>query len=164
MERMEGIYLLLGTNLGDRNKNLQIALKAIETKIGEIKQYSSLYETDAWGKTNQPAFLNRVVKIETVLPPRQILQQAQAIEKTMGRVRVEKWKERIIDIDILYIDQQIMDSPVLKVPHPEIPNRRFTLVPLNEIAPDFVHPVYKKNQHQLLLACKDPLAVRKVDA
>lgn len=161
MEMMEGIYLLLGTNLGDRNDNLNIALSEIAIRIGKIQQQSAIYETAAWGKTNQPTFLNKVVSVSSTLNPFQILQQVHAIEQIMGRVRIEKWKERIIDIDILYFNGITMDTPTLKIPHPEIAHRRFTLVPLNEIAPDFIHPHYHKTQAQMLAECKDPLTVKK---
>ena len=159
---MEGIYLLLGTNLGDKKTNLNKALQEIASRIGEVKKQSSVYETDAWGKTDQAAFLNMVVTVDTSLSPLQILEQISLIEQTLGRVRVHKWRERIIDIDLLYYGEMVINLPTLKVPHPEISRRRFTLVPLNEIASEFLHPILHKTQNQLLKACQDPLAVRNI--
>lgn len=161
---MEGIYLLLGTNLGDKKANLNKALLEIASRIGKIKEQSSVYETDAWGKTDQAAFLNMVVSVDTSLNPLQVLEHINLIEQALGRVRVEKWRERIIDIDLLYYGNMVIDLPHLKVPHPEIAHRRFTLVPLNEIASEFLHPIFHKTQNQLLDACQDPLAVRNVGA
>ena len=153
--------MLLGTNLGDKYQNLIKAEREIESKIGKIKKKSSIYETAAWGKTDQPSFLNRVVIVMPTVPVFKILEITQEIEKAMGRQRIEKWKERIIDIDILYIDQLVITTTELSVPHPEIENRRFTLAPLNEIAPDFVHPKLNRSQNQLFSSCLDPLPVTK---
>lgn len=159
---MEGVYLLLGTNLGDRAANLNKALLEISSRIGKVREQSSVYETDAWGKTDQSAFLNMVISVDTLLSPLLILEQISLIEQAIGRIRIEKWRERIIDIDLLYHGSLVVDLPNLKVPHPEIARRRFTLVPLNEIAREFLHPVFLKTQHQLLAACEDPLSVRNV--
>lgn len=161
MKRMEGIYLLLGTNLGDKKANLNMALHEITNRIGKIIAQSSVYETDAWGKIDQPAFLNMVVSVDTLLSPIQILEQIGLIEQAIGRIRIEKWRERIIDIDLLYYGDAEVNLPDLKVPHPEIARRRFTLVPLNEIASEFVHPIFHKTQNQLLADCEDLLSVRK---
>lgn len=162
MKMMEGVYLLLGTNLGDRAANLNKALLEISSRIGKVREQSSVYETDAWGKTDQSAFLNMVISVDTLLSPLLILEQISLIEQAIGRIRIEKWRERIIDIDLLYHGSLVVDLPNLKVPHPEIARRRFTLVPLNEIAREFLHPVFLKTQHQLLAACEDPLSVRNV--
>ena len=163
MGMMNGTYLLLGTNLGDKKENLQKAIEGIEAFFGKIQSHSSVYETAAWGKHDQPSFLNMVVLVPNSTNPQLSLDAIQKIEQAMGRIRIEKWKERIIDIDILYIDQRIIDTPNLRVPHPELTNRRFTLAPLAEIAPDFIHPINGKSQRQLLLACTDPLPVKKLD-
>lgn len=162
MERMNGTYLLLGTNLGNKKKNLQKAIEGIEAFFGKILSRSSLYETAAWGKHDQPSFLNMVVRVPNSPNAQSSLNAIQEIEQAMGRIRIEKWKERIIDIDILYIDQCIIDSPNLLVPHPELSNRRFTLAPLAEIAPDFIHPINGKSQSQLFIECTDPLPVKKL--
>lgn len=153
----------MGTNLGDKDQNLRKALDEIETRIGKILKRSAIYETAAWGKTDQAPFLNMVIMLKSKLTPVQILHKIQALEKEMGRIRVEKWKERIIDIDILYINGLVVHTAELTVPHPEISNRRFTLAPLNEITPDFIHPVLGKTQSQLLQECPDTLPVTKIE-
>ena len=157
-----GIYLLLGTNIGDRNKNLANALDAIAHTAGRIRKKSAVYQTEAWGKTDQPEFLNQVVEIDTTLDPDTLLAEILSIEKMMGRERKEQWGERIIDIDILLFGNEITETPKLSIPHPQLPNRRFTLVPLNELIPDFIHPVLQKKISELLEACTDTLEVRKV--
>lgn len=156
---MKGIYLLLGTNLGNRKENLEKAFQSIAEQIGSVEETSSLYETEAWGETEQPVFLNQVIKVKTNLSPEELLHHIQAIEQQMGRVRYRKWGERIIDIDILYYHDQIIRTKDLKVPHPGIPHRRFTLVPLCEIAVEVTHPALHKTQQELLNECTDPLKV-----
>ena len=151
----EAIFLLLGTNLGHRQLNLQHARQLIEDKINEIHRSSSVYETAAWGLQEQPAFLNQVVVVKTDLPPLDLLHELQAIEELMGRMRYKKWAERIIDIDIIYYGNLIYNHPELKIPHPEIANRRFTLVPLAEVAPGFLHPTLKFTSLELLDQCPD---------
>ncbi|MTI22173.1 2-amino-4-hydroxy-6-hydroxymethyldihydropteridine diphosphokinase [Fulvivirga sp. RKSG066] len=159
---IDGIYLLLGTNLGDKKMQLSLAKTAISEQIGEIRQESSIYETAAWGKTDQPSFLNQVVEICSDLDPVKMLEVINTIEQKMGRLRQEKWGERLIDIDILYYKNQICNEPDLQIPHPGIPNRRFTLVPLVELAPNFKHPVLNKTNTELLHACEDDLEVAVV--
>ncbi len=154
-------YLLLGSNLGNRMQVLENAASHIKNKIGDISVYSSIYETLAWGIEDQPAFLNQVVKINTVLKPQELLITINAIEKDLGRVRHQKWGERLIDIDILYYDTIIINTENLKIPHPEIANRRFTLIPLVEIAPNLEHSILGNTQTELLAICKDELEVRK---
>lgn len=127
-----------------------------------ITNQSSLYKTSAWGVEDQPDFLNQVIQIRTNLEAEELLNLLLFIEKDLGRKRKKKWGPRIIDIDILYYDQQIIDTTDLKVPHPEILNRRFTIEPLAEIAPEFVHPNHKKSQLELLASCKDTLPVEKL--
>ncbi len=158
---MEGIFLLLGTNLGNRQDNLQKARQLISQQAGEVIHSSSIYETEAWGETDQPLFLNQVIQINTNLPPEMLLERLQGIEEAMGRVRHRKWGERVIDIDILYYYDKIIDTKTLKVPHPGIPQRRFTLAPLCEIAAEAMHPTIHKTQQELLNACTDPLKVWK---
>jgi len=153
-----GIFLLLGTNLGDRLSNLEEAI----TRIGSVTRRSSVYETGAWGKTEQPEFLNQVIEIKSDLDPRELLLKILDIEIAMGRVRVEKWGTRLIDIDILFYRNEIIDEAELKIPHPQIQNRRFTLEPLNELAPDLEHPILKKTIRQLLDECNDPLPVKRL--
>ena len=158
----KGIYLLLGCNLGDKNANLKQAKTLIQARIGQIEGLSSVYETAAWGKTDQPTFLNQVIEVSTSLSAGSLLSATQQIEKDIGRVRIEKWGERIIDIDLLYYNDNIYSSEHLSIPHPGIPARRFTLVPLVELAPDFIHPVLEKTNRTLLAECQDTLPVNKI--
>jgi len=155
----DGIYLLLGSNIGDRRKMISDACEQIRELAGEIIKYSGIYETEAWGKTSQPPFLNQVVEILSELTPKQLLTTLQLIENNLGRVRREKWDERTIDIDVLYYGNLTLQDQYLSIPHPEIPSRRFTLVPLVEIAADFVNPLLLKNNAELLSECKDDLKV-----
>ncbi len=155
---MKGIYLLLGTNLGDRLANLQQGASILETLDVAIVDYSSVYESAPWGNENQPWFLNMVVRIDTMLPPDRLLQTCLAVEKQMGRVRQEKWGERIIDVDILYYDNETIATEDLTIPHPGIASRRFTLMPLVEISPSEIHPSLAKTNRELLQLCEDPLA------
>ena len=154
------VYLLLGTNLGQKLDNLQLAKMQLETKGVRIKAESGIYETAAWGKTDQATFLNQVIQVETELSPGVLLSEIHLVEQEMGRVRLEKWGERLIDVDILYYGNHIIQEKDLVVPHPEIQNRRFTLVPLVDLQPDLVHPVLKVSQSNLLAVCEDPLDVQ----
>jgi 2-amino-4-hydroxy-6-hydroxymethyldihydropteridine diphosphokinase len=158
---MNKTYLLLGSNMGSSQLQLSRAIKYISKQIGTVIRQSKLYTTAAWGNTNQPDFLNQVIIVETVLDPIQTIQTILGIEEKMGRVRTIKNAPRIIDIDILYFNKEIIDSTILSVPHPEIQNRRFVLIPLNELSPNFVHPLIGKSNHQLLIDCTDELNVKK---
>ena len=128
----------------------------------EVEQTSSIYETAAWGKTDQQNFLNQVIEISTNLSSTALLERILAIEKQIGRIRKEMWGERIIDIDILYYANEVIKSQRLVIPHPYLHERRFTLEPLHEIAPNFVHPVFNKTTSSLLNECKDRLEVKKI--
>lgn len=154
-------YLLTGGNMGNRKRNLKTASKLILEKCGVVNAASSLYETAAWGNTNQPSFLNQALEIETKLTAPQLMRSILKIEKEMGRVRKEKYGPRIIDIDILFYGDEIHDLKLLQLPHPELQNRKFALLPLAEIAPNLKHPVLKKKITTLLKACKDQLEVKK---
>ncbi len=156
---MTGIYLLLGTNLGNKAANLQRAKELLTSHIIVVKKESKIYETAAWGIEEQPSFLNQVIEVDTGKSPERVLSICQLIEEQMGRVRHEKWGERLIDIDILYFGEHPYDKKDLSIPHPGIPERRFTLMPLAEIAPDLMHPILNKTQKELLKECKDELEV-----
>lgn len=159
---MTEVYLSTGGNIGNRLNYLSKAKKEIQKRCGRILQQSSIYETGAWGMENQKSFLNQVLKIETMLEPEQILKSILQIEKELGRKRQLKYGPRTIDIDILFFNDEVINLQGLKIPHPQMQNRRFVLVPLNEIAPDKIHPVFKKNLSQLLAECADPLTVNKL--
>ncbi len=159
---MNKTYLLLGSNIGNTRRQLTHAKKLIEKNIGTILRQSSLYSTAAWGNTHQPDFLNQVIITETSLGPGETMKAILAIEKQMGRVRSKKNDPRIIDIDILFFNKDIIALPELTLPHPQLTNRRFVLVPLNELSPNLIHPVYNKTIHQLLRICTDTLAVNKI--
>ena len=159
---MNKAYLLIGGNLGDRQQNLEKARSILNQHCGTIINVSSVYETDAWGNTEQPAFLNQAVEIETDFNAKKLMRWILKAEKIMGRTRNEKYGPRNIDIDILLFNEEVHYYTFLKVPHPELHNRRFALVPLAEIAPDVKHPVFNKSIYMLLKECKDELSVRKI--
>ncbi len=158
---MNRIYLLLGSNLGNSKTQLSKATTAIKKQIGKLTRQSGLYSTAAWGNTKQPDFLNQVIIVETSLDAQQVMASILNIEQKMGRLRTVKNAPRIIDIDILFFNKAIIDQKELSVPHPQIQNRRFVLVPLNELSPNLVHPVLKRSVHQLLIHCADTLNVKK---
>ena len=159
---MASVYILLGSNLGDRLANLQAAVTEIKTQAGVVQKLSSIYETEPWGVKEQPAYLNQVLCIGTDKPAEVLMNVLLEIEKKLGRERKGKWTERTIDIDILYYGDEILVTNNLRIPHKELHNRRFTLVPLNEIAPDFKHPVLNLSTTKLLEYCLDKLEVKKV--
>ena len=158
---MNKTYLLLGSNMGNSRQKLLQAQRHIEKQIGTITRCSALYTTAAWGKTDQPDFLNQVVVVETNLTASATMNTILSIEKKMGRIRAKKNDPRIIDIDILFFNKEIIKEETLIVPHPQIQNRRFVLIPLNELSANFIHPVLKKTIHHLLRVCTDKLAVKK---
>ena len=157
------VYLLLGSNLGDRRDVLNRAIERIGTEIGEVTARSAFYETAAWGKEDQPSFMNIAVEMETVHNAPEVLERALKIEEELGRVRKDKWGARVIDIDIiLFGDEVINDGTRLQVPHPRMQDRRFVLVPLAEIAGSVYHPVLQQNIMSILSSLKDDLAVSKI--
>jgi 2-amino-4-hydroxy-6-hydroxymethyldihydropteridine diphosphokinase len=158
----KSIFILLGSNLGDRNSNLNYARQEISRSIGEIVTVSSIYKTAAWGNTEQPDFYNQVIEISSALTPEKMLFSVLEIEKNAGRVRDEKWGPRVIDIDILFYNDTVISTERLIVPHPRIPDRKFTLLPLSEIAGGFKHPVTGKTVNEMLALCTDDLLVEKV--
>jgi 2-amino-4-hydroxy-6-hydroxymethyldihydropteridine diphosphokinase len=158
---MNHTYLLTGGNLGHRMENLQAAATLIQQQVGKLTAQSSVYETAAWGKVVQPDYLNQVLAVETSYSATGLLPILLQIEKQLGRVRQEKYGSRIIDIDILFFNEEVIHLPDLIIPHPQLQNRRFVLTPLFEIAPAYVHPVLKQTVAELLNACSDPLNVKK---
>jgi 2-amino-4-hydroxy-6-hydroxymethyldihydropteridine diphosphokinase len=154
-------YLLIGGNQGDRPAMLAAARDHIKAAGGDIRLASALYETAAWGKTDQPDFLNQALEVTTSRDAPAWLLTLLNTEQQLGRRREEKYGPRIIDIDILFFNNSIIRDPALIIPHPEVQNRRFALTPLEEIAPFLIHPVLQKTIRQLLAECSDPLAVKK---
>jgi len=158
---MNRCFLLLGGNLGDKEQNLHQANVLIEQQIGSTPKKSSIFITAAWGNKEQPEFYNQAILVETELSAGDLLKSTLKIEEQIGRTRTnDKWQERIIDIDILFYNNDLIDLPELKIPHPFLQERKFVLVPMNEIASDYVHPVLKKTIASLLIECKDPLEVK----
>jgi 2-amino-4-hydroxy-6-hydroxymethyldihydropteridine diphosphokinase len=155
------IYILLGSNLGDREQHLSKAREKIQKAGCTITLTSSIYQTSPWGKTNQPDFLNQVICITTKFNALELLGILLQIETALGRIRSEKWGERTIDLDILFYDNQVIAREDLTIPHPGISSRRFTLVPLCEISAEFIHPVLQENLKTLLEKCPDLSLVEK---
>lgn len=158
---MEQVYFLLGSNLGDRKGFLEEATRQLQQTIGCLLRSSSIYETQSWGVADLPDYLNQVVEMETNLQPAAILKKTKNIEENLCRERTKKWYSRTIDIDILFFGNSIINLPELKIPHPELQNRLFTLEPLDELIPNFIHPVFKKKIHELRQNVEDRLLVTK---
>jgi len=152
-------YLILGTNMGKRAALLQKANLYIKKLAGEIAHASNIYETAAWGHIEQAAYLNQVLEIQTTLAPKDLLAQLLSIEDKMGRVRTQRYGPRLIDIDILFYKNTIVNEKDISIPHLQIAKRRFVLVPMVELNADFIHPTLKKSMQQLLNECSDPLEV-----
>jgi len=149
------VILHLGTNIGFRDINLELTRIMISNHIGVIKEQSKLYNTAAWGIKEQSDFLNQALLCSSKLNPQEILAQIHNIEAKMGRKRQKKWGPRIIDIDIIFYGEEIIENPNLKIPHPQLTNRNFVLIPLLDICPDKVHPVHSQTIRQLAEACND---------
>ncbi len=162
---MNKAYLILGGNIGDRLDNLNKAITFIEQHIGRIIKKSDVFETAAWGNTNQPDFYNQAICIETSFQALPLLEALLSIEKDLGRTRNDdqKWLERTIDIDLLFYNNETINEPGLSVPHPQIQERRFVLTPIVQIAPGLVHPVLLKTLKILLDECTDPLEVQLLE-
>ena len=157
------VYLGIGSNLEDREGNLREAITRINERVGKITGTSSIYETEPWGFQSDKMFLNMAVASETSLKPHDMLAIIQNIETRMGRVRGEnQYTSRIIDIDILLYDDKVVNSSDLKIPHPLMQERKFVLVPLAEIAPDLVHPVFNETISELLAGCSDTSEVHQI--
>jgi 2-amino-4-hydroxy-6-hydroxymethyldihydropteridine diphosphokinase len=161
---MNKAYLSLGSNEGDRLQWLKRAMELITANCGSIVARSSVYEAAAWGITEQPDFLNMAICVQTSKTPLELLLSIHEIEATLGRQRDVKWGQRTLDIDILLFNHEIIDMPELQVPHPYLHERRFTLLPLDEIAEDYMHPVLNKRIAELLEECPDKLEVKQFDS
>lgn len=149
------VYLGLGSNVGNRAANLRSAIALLEKEVGKVAKKSRVYETQPWGKTDQDAFLNQVVMLNTTLDPREMLDKISRAERELGREQKEKWGPRIIDIDILFYGKRIVRDKGLEIPHPDLHKRAFVLVPMMEIAPELEHPVLKKQIDELYMDCDD---------
>ncbi len=156
---MNRAFLLLGSNEGNRLEMTQKAISLIENQLGKLQNKSSLYETEAWGKKDQPDFLNQVVEVFTSYNAMETLQICKKIEVDLGRVKNEKWGQRTIDIDLLFWNNSIISDENLKLPHPQIENRNFVLIPMMEIAGEFVHPTLLKTIEEIFDECSDDCEV-----
>lgn len=161
VSKLQQIYLSLGANLGNREANLQQAIELIKERLGEVIAISSFIETAAWGKTDQPDFLNLALQVATKHSPLVALSIIQEIEHQLGRERKEKWGARLIDIDIIFWENQLISEVQLTVPHPLMHERTFVLIPMAEIAPEMEHPVLKKKMKELLESLEKQEATSK---
>lgn len=159
---MHSVFVLLGSNLGDRLTFLQKATLLIEKEAGKIVKSSAVYRTESWGNTDLPEYLNQVLQIRSELPAQELLSRFQGIENQLERKREEKWGSRTIDIDILFYGEEQINTPNLVVPHPLLQERRFVLEPLMKIAPGLIHPVLGKTIRQLYAELNDTLIVKKI--
>lgn len=154
----ESVFVLLGSNLGDREFLVNQACKMMDERCGEIVAKSRLYESEPWGFLAEYWFLNQVIVLKTTLSPDDLMRKLLSIEKELGRDRSqphEGYVSRPMDLDILYYGSEIIDTQMVTAPHPRLHQRRFTLLPLCDVAPDFVHPTMKKTNLQLLDECQD---------
>ncbi|MBN1633609.1 MAG: 2-amino-4-hydroxy-6-hydroxymethyldihydropteridine diphosphokinase [Ignavibacteria bacterium] len=160
---MHRVFLGLGSNIGNRLNYISNAVSEIKNNgKNSLIKLSSLYETEPWGKKQQNLFINIVIEISTSLSPDELLLLIKDTEKKLGRAVRSKWSEREIDVDILFYDDLVIKKKGLEIPHPEIQNRNFVLIPLNEIAPDFIHPILKKKISVLFLLSPDKLKCNKI--
>ncbi|MCC6498837.1 MAG: 2-amino-4-hydroxy-6-hydroxymethyldihydropteridine diphosphokinase [Anaerolineales bacterium] len=155
------VYLALGSNIGNRAQNLKEAIAALPPQM-EVKARSAVYETPPWGFEDQEKFLNQAVRVETYLKPEQLIKHLKRLEVALGRTETFQNGPRLIDIDILFYDDLVLYSPALTIPHPRLHERGFVLVPLMDIASDFVHPVKKKSIRELALFA-DVSGIRKFE-
>jgi 2-amino-4-hydroxy-6-hydroxymethyldihydropteridine diphosphokinase len=164
MQTEKTVFLLTGSNIEPRFKFLEQADKEIGLKVGKIELRSSIYESDPWGFATETAFFNQVLIVKTKYSAIEILAKIQSIEKALGRIRKEKeYLSRTIDIDILYYENKIIEVPGLTVPHPRLHERKFSLLPLVEVAAGFIHPVLKRTNDELLRNVQDQSLVWKTD-
>ena len=160
---MEKIYLLLGSNIGDRAKHLEEGRKMIEKQIGKITDASHLYETAPWGFKDQDDFYNQAVEVETNKSPKEVLTISKEIEKEVGRLSNEKWHPRILDIDILLFGKKVLEEESLQIPHKSMHERNFALIPLMELVPELIHPKLDLTIEELFWNCEDDLDVIRLD-
>lgn len=146
------VYLALGTNLGDRLANLKQAISALTPQM-ELQTKSQVYETPPWGYEDQPKFLNQVIKAQTYLEPEALLKHLKRLEVALGRKASFQNGPRLIDIDLLFYDDLVLNQPALVLPHPRLHERGFVLLPLMDIAPELMHPVYKKSVREMVAQC-----------
>ncbi len=158
---MHFCYLSLGSNLGNKQVNLEVALEIIKKDIGEISRISSIYETEAWGVVDQDNFFNIIAEVKTLFFPLDLITKILAIETRMGRIRDKKWESRIIDIDIIFYENYLITTDNLTIPHPFLEKRNFVLEPLNELIPEFIHPRLRKSIFQLTAACTDTSWIKR---
>ena len=157
------VYLQLGSNLGDIVSYLTQAKKYIAIEVGKILKTSNLYESESWGVIDQPEYINEIIKIETELNPEALLLNILDIEKRIGRKREYKWSARVIDIDIIFYNNIIINNTNLTIPHKHMHERNFVLFPLNEIASEYVHPILNKKVKELLCSCRDLTKIEKYE-
>jgi 2-amino-4-hydroxy-6-hydroxymethyldihydropteridine diphosphokinase len=160
---MNKVCLSIGSNLGDRALNLKKSIECLINTVGQISAISSIYETEAWGLINQPSFYNLALIINSKFNPFEILEFTQKIEIDLGRIRKEKWGERVIDIDIVFFNDEIVDTNNLTIPHPRMADRKFVLVPLDEIIPNYIHPIFNETIASLNRICTDKLNASKLN-
>ena len=158
---MNKAILLIGGNLGDRTDHLKQAVEQISMLVGKVENISALYETAAWGVVEQPDYLNQGLVVSTELDAITLLHTVLEIERNIGRIRQQKWGARVIDIDIIFYNNDIINLPELKIPHPQLQFRQFVLIPLQEIIPEWQHPILHKTIDTLLTQCTDPLPAKK---
>lgn len=156
---MNDLLIGLGSNQGNRTANLALAHRLLSRNVGIVSKESPVYQTEPWGVADQAAYYNQVLWIKTVFSLEDAFRKCQIIEQKMGRQREEQWGPRIIDVDVLYYNQEQVHTEALTVPHRHLHERRFVLQPLSDIAPDYQHPVFQKNTTELLAACTDELAI-----
>lgn len=154
------VVLLIGGNMGDRLYCVTQALAQLEERFTLIKK-SEVYETEAWGENSSGNYLNQALLMQTKANAYQVLDIVQEIENNLGRKREKRWGNRTMDIDIIYFDDAVLDTPNLQIPHPLLQERKFVIFPVAEIIPEYVHPIFKLNQLELLARIKDASAVKK---